>query len=146
MAFSSATYLGIDLGTTALKCIITDHKQHVVGLAEVPLPTLRPQPGWSEQKPQEWWLALRKACRILRSRHSKAWGRISAIGLSGQMHGAVILDGGGHVLRPAILWNDGRAGAEAALFNGKFSDVGQIAGVAGGGGLHRAQASLAASP
>ncbi len=130
MAFSTSTYLGIDLGTTALKCIITDHKQRVVGLAEVPLPTLRMQPGWSEQKPQDWWLALQKACKMLRSRNAKDWSRIAAIGLSGQMHGAVVLDAEGQVLRPAILWNDARAGAEAAAFNGKFSDVGQIAGVA----------------
>ena len=129
MAFSTSTYLGIDLGTTALKCIITDHKQRVVGLAEVPLPISRPQPGWSEQNPQDWWLALQKACKILRSRHRKEWSRIAAIGLSGQMHGAVVLDAAGEVLRPAILWNDGRAGAEAAAFNGKFSDIGQIAGV-----------------
>ena len=128
MAFSTSTYLGIDLGTTALKCIITDHKQRVVGLAEVPLPTLRLQPGWSEQKPQDWWLALQKACKMLRSRNAKDWSRIAAIGLSGQMHGAVVLDAEGQVLRPAILWNDARAGAEAAAFNGKFSDVGQIAG------------------
>ncbi len=130
MASSTSTYLGIDLGTTALKCLITDHKQRVVGLAEVPLPITRPQPGWSEQAPQEWWLALGKACKILRARNRKDWGRIAAIGLSGQMHGAVVLNAKGEVLRPAILWNDGRAGAEAALFNGKFSDIGQIAGVA----------------
>ena len=130
MTFSSATYLGIDLGTTALKCIITDPQQRVAGLAEVSLPISRPQPGWSEQNPQDWWLALQKACKMLRSRNRKEWGRIAAIGLSGQMHGAVILDAAGQVLRPAILWNDGRAAAEAALFNGKFSDVGQIAGVA----------------
>ena len=130
MAFSTSTYLGIDLGTTALKCIITDHKQRVVGLAEVPLPISRPQPGWSEQNPQDWWLALQKACKMLRSRNRKEWSRIAAIGLSGQMHGAVVLNAAGEVLRPAILWNDGRAGAEAAAFNGKFSDIGQIAGVA----------------
>jgi xylulokinase len=129
MALSTSTYLGIDLGTTALKCIITDHKQRVVRLAEVSLPITRPQPGWSEQNPQEWWLALQKACKILRSRQRKDWSHIAAIGLSGQMHGAVILDAAGKVLRPAILWNDGRAAAEAALFNGKFSDIGQIAGV-----------------
>ncbi len=128
MTSATSTYLGIDLGTTALKCIITDHKQRVAGLAEVSLPTTRPQPGWSEQDPQEWWLALQKACKMLRARNREDWSRIAAVGLSGQMHGAVVLGAGGQVLRPAILWNDGRAGAEASLFNGKFSDVGQIAG------------------
>ncbi len=130
MAFSTSTYLGVDLGTTALKCIITDHKQRVVGLAEVSLAISRPRPGWSEQTPQEWWLALQKACKSLRARNRKDWSRIAAIGLSGQMHGAVVLNASGKVLRPAILWNDGRAGREAAVFNEKFSDVGQIAGVA----------------
>jgi xylulokinase len=129
MTSSNATYLGIDLGTTALKCVITDHKQRVVGLADVDLAISRPRPGWSEQNPRDWWLALGKACKILRARQRKAWSRIAAIGLSGQMHGAVVLDAAGQVLRPAILWNDGRAGAEAAAFNGKFSDIGQIAGV-----------------
>jgi xylulokinase len=128
MAFSTSTYLGVDLGTTALKCIITDHKQRVAGLAEVPLPIRRRQPGWSEQNPQDWWLALQKACKLLRSKQRKEWPRIAAIGLSGQMHGAVVLNDKGEVLRPAILWNDGRAWAEAARLNGKFSDIGQIAG------------------
>ena len=135
MAFSTSTYLGVDLGTTALKCIITDHKQRVVGLAEVSLPTSRPQPGWSEHNPLDWWLGLQKACKILRSRQRKEWARIAAIGLSGQMHGAVILDAAGQVLRPAILWNDGRAGAEAAAINGKFSDIGHIAGVQAAAGF-----------
>jgi xylulokinase len=135
MTFSGATYLGIDLGTTALKCAITDHKQHVAGLAEVAVAIWRPRPGWSEQNPQDWWLALQKACKALRANNRKAWGRIAAIGLSGQMHGAVILDAAGKALRPAILWNDGRAGAEAAAFNGTFSDIGQIAGVSAAAGF-----------
>lgn len=135
MASNSATYLGIDLGTTALKCIITDHTQRVAGFAEVPLPISRPRPGWSEQNPQDWWLALQRACKVLRANNRKALGRIAAIGLSGQMHGAVILNAAGQVLRSAILWNDGRAGTEAAAFNGTFSDIGQIAGVPAAAGF-----------
>ena len=129
MVSSTSTYLGIDLGTTALKCIITDHKQRVVGSAEVKLLISRPQPLWSEQNPKDWWVALQKACKMLRAANGDAWKRISAIGLSGQMHGAVVLDAAGHVLRPAILWNDGRSGSEAAHLNDQFSDIGQIAGV-----------------
>ena len=109
-----------DLGTTALKCIITDHKQRVAGLAEVALAISRPRPGWAEQNPQDWWLALRKACKMLSARNAKDWSRIGAIGLAGQMHGAVILDGVGQVLHPAILWNDGRAGAEAGASGDVF--------------------------
>ena len=129
MAFSISTYLGIDLGTTTLKCIITDHKQRVVGLTEVKLPIARPQPLWSEQNPKDWWAGLQKACKILRFKHRNEWSRISAIGLSGQMHGAVALDAAGEVLRPAILWNDGRAWLEAADLNKKVPTIGQIAGI-----------------
>ena len=129
MASSTSTYLGIDLGTTALKCIIADHKQRVVGASEVKLAISRPQPLWSEQTPSDWWLSLQKACKILRTKHKGAWARISAIGLSGQMHGAVVLNAAGHVLRPAILWNDGRSWSEAAQLNDQFPDIGQIAGV-----------------
>lgn len=129
MASGKSTYLGIDLGTTALKCIITDHKQRVLGLSEVKLAISRPQPLWSEQTPSEWWLSLQKACKILHSKHNDAWAQIAAIGFSGQMHGVVVLDGAGHVLRPAILWNDGRSWLEAAQLNDQFADIGQIAGV-----------------
>ena len=129
MASSTSTYLGVDLGTTALKCIITDHKQRVVAASEVTLAISRPQALWSEQMPSDWWLSLQKACKILRSKYKSEWLRISAIGLSGQMHGAVVLDVAGHVLRPAILWNDGRSWSEAAHLNEQFPDIGQIAGV-----------------
>lgn len=129
MVFNPSTYLGIDLGTTALKCIITDHKQRVVGSSEVKLAISRPQALWSEQNPKDWWAALQRACKLLRAANGKAWKRISAIGLSGQMHGAVVLDAAGHVLRPAILWNDGRSWAEAAHLNDQLPDIGQISGV-----------------
>ena len=129
MASSTSTYLGIDLGTTALKCIIADHKQRVAGASEVKLAISRPQALWSEQNPSDWWRTLQKACKILRSKHKSAWAQISAIGLSGQMHGAVVLDAAGQVLRPAILWNDGRAWSEAAQLNKEIPDIGQIAGV-----------------
>ena len=129
MARKTSTYLGIDLGTTALKCIITDDKQRVAGVSEVRLAISRPRPQWSEQAPAEWWASLQKACKTLRLAHKDAWARIAAIGLSGQMHGAVVLDGAGRVLRPAILWNDGRSLAEATHLNETIPDIGQLAGV-----------------
>ena len=129
MASVTSTYLGIDLGTTALKCIITDHRQRVVGLSEVALAISRAKPLWSEQAPSDWWSSLQRACRILRTKHPEPWARISSIGLSGQMHGAVVLDAAGEVLRPAILWNDGRSWAEAAQLNRSFPDIGHLAGV-----------------
>ncbi len=124
------TYLGIDLGTTSLKCIIADEKQKVVGVSEVRLAMSRKRPLWSEQNPDAWWLGLQKACGALRAAHGPAWEQIAAIGLSGQMHGAVALDSGGQVLRPAILWNDGRAWAEAVNLNRLVPDMGHIAGIA----------------
>ena len=129
MTAATSTYLGIDLGTTALKCIITDHNQLVAGVSEVRLAIARPRPQWSEQAPLEWWASLQKACKTLRTEHPGAWARIAAIGLSGQMHGAVVLDGAGRVLRPAILWNDGRSVAEATHLNETIPCIGQLAGV-----------------
>ncbi len=100
-------YLGIDLGTSAVKAVVTDAGE-VVAEASVNLTVSRPGPRMSEQSPQDWWQATDAAVRQLRD---YAPG-IDAVGLSGQMHGAVLLDDGGRVLRNAILWNDGRSEAE----------------------------------
>lgn len=100
-------YLGIDLGTSAVKAVVTDAGE-VVAEASESLAVSRPGPRMSEQSPEDWWLATDAAVRRLRD---FAPG-IDAIGLSGQMHGAVLLDEQGRVLRNAILWNDGRSEAE----------------------------------
>ena len=105
-------YLGIDLGTSGVKVLLLDEAHAVVAVADAPLEVSRPQPLWSEQHPDQWWAALDAAMRRLRMRAPQALPAVRAIGLSGQMHGAVLLDAAGQVLRPAILWNDGRA-AEA---------------------------------
>ena len=80
MAMRKPTYLGIDLGTTSLKCIIADEKQKVVGVSEVRLAMSRKHPLWSEQNPDAWWLGLQKACKALRAAHGPAWEQIAAIG------------------------------------------------------------------
>lgn len=100
-------YLGIDLGTSAVKAVVTDAGE-VVAEASEGLAVSRPGPRMSEQSPEDWWRATDTAVRRLRD---FAPG-IDAIGLSGQMHGAVLLDEQGRVLRNAILWNDGRSEAE----------------------------------
>ena len=107
--------LGIDLGTSSVKAVVTDVSgsaetatQEVVAEATVPLEISRPGPRMSEQTPEHWWLALEGVMGQLRPHLP----RVDAIGLSGQMHGAVLLGEGDEVLRPAILWNDGRADAE----------------------------------
>ena len=107
-------YLGIDLGTSGVKVVLVEPGQRVVATADAPLTLLRAHPLWSEQHPQDWWSALDQAMAHLRAAAPAALGATRAIGLSGQMHGAVVLDARQQVLRPAILWNDGRASAECA--------------------------------
>jgi len=107
-------YLGIDLGTSGVKLLLLDEKQNVLATADAAVPLQRPRPGWSEQHPADWLAALETAVAQLRAQVPAAWAQVRGIGLSGHMHGAVVLGAQGQVLRPAILWNDGRAGAECA--------------------------------
>ncbi|MDE2791662.1 MAG: xylulokinase [Paracoccaceae bacterium] len=106
-------FLGIDLGTSALKALLIDDDQRVVATATAHLETSRPSDGWSEQDPADWITACRTALSDLSTRHPGAMGGIRAIGLSGQMHGATLVDDLDQPLRPAILWNDVRSDAEA---------------------------------
>ncbi len=121
-------FLGIDLGTSGLKALLVDEDQRVVGAATVPLALSRPAPGQSEQDPADWWTATEDALDGLRRDHPTALGAVRGIGLSGQMHGAVLLDAAGNVLRPAILWNDGRAAAECAALEAAFPTLHQVTG------------------
>lgn len=105
-------YLGIDLGTSGLKLLLLDDQHHVHASVDAPISLQRPHPNWSEQNPADWWKALGSAVAQLRTDEPTAWSQVRAIGLSGQMHGAVILGAQLDVLRPAILWNDGRSGAQ----------------------------------
>jgi xylulokinase len=107
-------YLGIDLGTSEIKLLLLDEQQRVVDTCGAPLAVQRPQPLWAEQHPADWWQALQIAVAQLRARQPQAWAQVRAVGLSGQMHGAVLLDAQQAVLRPAILWNDGRSADECA--------------------------------
>src|SRR5689334_23206250 len=102
--------VGIDIGTSAVKGLAIDGDGTVRSRAEAEVPLSTPRPGWSEQEPEDWWRATRHVLGELES----AAGRPAGIGLSGQMHGLVALDAGDRVLRPAILWNDQRTGAECA--------------------------------
>lgn len=107
-------YLGLDLGTSELKALLLDEQHRIVATAGEPLAVQRPQPRWSEQQPADWWAATDRALQRLATDHPEAMARVRAIGLSGQMHGAVLVDAANAVLRPAILWNDGRSAAECA--------------------------------
>lgn len=121
-------YLGIDLGTSELKLLLLADDHRIVATAGAPLTLQRPQALWSEQHPADWWTALDAAMVQLKARAPQALGGVRAIGLSGQMHGAVLLDAAGQVLRPAILWNDGRSGAECAAMEAAVPALHQIAG------------------
>ena len=105
-------FLGIDLGTSGVKALLMDGDQRVVGSTSAPLGVSRPKPGWSEQDPSDWIAACEAALSGLAGEHDL--GAVQGIGLSGQMHGATLLDKCDQVLRPAILWNDTRAHVEAA--------------------------------
>ena len=105
--------LGIDLGTSELKAVLLDQSGVVLAHAGVRLTISRPQPGWSEQDPEDWWQACAAGLQQLRAANPDAYARVRCIGLSGQMHGAVLLDESDRVLRPAILWDDSRAMVEA---------------------------------
>ena len=115
-------YLGIDIGTTAVKALVVDESGSVVGDAESALEVCVPQPGWSEQNPSDWWRgtvdAVRSACAQADVRD------VAAIGLSGQMHSSVLLDASDNVLRPAILWNDVRTTAQCRYITDKVGATG----------------------
>jgi xylulokinase len=106
--------IGIDLGTSSIKALLVDDAQRIVAEASVPLTVQRPHPLWSEQSPAEWKHACGEAIAKLRAAAPGELGAVRGIGLSGQMHGATLLDADHRVLRPAILWNDGRSAAECA--------------------------------
>jgi len=121
-------YLGIDLGTSSLKLLLLDQQHQIHASVDAALTLQRPQPTWSEQHPAEWWQALESAVAQLRALAPQAWCQVRAIGLSGQMHGAVVLDKKSEVLRPAILWNDGRAEAQCAELERLVPNARQITG------------------
>ncbi|MEJ6389565.1 xylulokinase [Gymnodinialimonas ulvae] len=110
-------YLGLDLGTSGLRALLTDDAGRTIDTAEAAFSVQTPHKGWSEQDPRAWVDGLREALGTLKTRRATALGQVRAIGLSGQMHGAVVLDRDDAVLRPCILWNDTRSAEEAAAFD-----------------------------
>ncbi len=120
-------FLGIDLGTSEVKLLLLDAAGRIVGQSGAPLSVARPEPLWSEQDPAQWWDATQDAVARLRAAHPAQFARVQGIGLSGQMHGAVLLDAADSVLRPAILWNDGRSHAECAELTARAPRLNAIA-------------------
>lgn len=108
----TAVTIGLDVGTSGLKAVALDATGRVVAEADASYPLLTPQPGWTEQRPEDWW---RAACEALgRLCETVSPNDVRAVGVSGQMHGMVALDADGRPVRPALLWNDQRTGPQVA--------------------------------
>ena len=121
-------YIGIDIGTSEVKALLLAPDQRVVGTAGAALTVSRPQPGHSEQDPAQWWAATQSALDGLRAAHPVEYAATEAIGLSGQMHGAVLLDAQDRVLRPAILWNDTRSAEECSALMRELPALSELGG------------------
>lgn len=104
--------LGIDIGTSGTKTLLCDHAGEVLATAMAEHDISSPKPGWSEQSPEQWWDATCKATRAVLKKAKVKKDQVTAIGLSGQMHGSVFLGDGPKPLRPALLWNDQRTAAQ----------------------------------
>jgi xylulokinase len=121
-------FLGLDLGTSELKALLLSDQHQVITTVRSPLTVQRPQALWSEQNPADWWTALERVMDQLHSEQPQALAQLQAIGLSGQMHGATLLDANDQVLRPAMLWNDGRSGAQCAQLARDVPELSSITG------------------
>ena len=119
-------YIGIDLGTSGVKAILLDEQGTVLASQTEKLTVSRPHPLWSEQDPEQWWQATDRAMKGLGEQHSLQG--VKALGIAGQMHGATLLDKQQRVLRPAILWNDGRCAQECELLEAQVKTSRQITG------------------
>ena len=108
-------YIGIDLGTSAVKLLLVDAQGNIINSVSKEYPLLLPAPGWSEQDPAEWWSAVCAGIPELLADQDAS--QVAGIGCGGQMHGLVILDADDNVIRPAILWNDSRTAEETEWLN-----------------------------
>ncbi len=121
-------FIGIDIGTSSAKAVLIDAEQRIRAMASEPLSVSRPRPGHSEQDPNAWWEATQRVLKRLASDDARRMASVEAIGLSGQQHGAVLLDEAGAVLRPAILWNDTRSVRECVELEAGLPELRRIIG------------------
>ncbi|MBE7733494.1 xylulokinase [Devosia faecipullorum] len=123
------TFLGIDIGTSGVKALLIDDDGRALGDASAAaIEPVRPHPGWSEQNPADWWTATLGAIDALKLNHPRELAAVTGIGLSGHMHGATLLGDNDAVLRPAILWNDGRSAQECAEMEAALPRLRELAG------------------
>lgn len=121
-------FVGIDLGTSSVKSVLVDGDSGIVATATAPLEVQRPAPGFSEQDAEGWWQAALATLDDLARQAPKHMSAVTGIGLSGQMHGATLLDKVGQVLRPCILWNDVRSAEECRHLEQRLPELGRITG------------------
>src|SRR5688500_1889078 len=123
------SYLGIDIGTSGVKVLLIDRAGRALGEAHAKaVEPVRPHPGWREQHPADCWDAVTKALDSLSKAHPSEMAAVRGIGLSGHMHGATLLGAKDEILRPCILWNDGRSAAECAEMEAALPTLRDIAG------------------
>jgi xylulokinase len=125
---NSGNFLGIDLGTSELKILLMNSAGQVVNTTTSSFTVEQPHPHWSEQNPESWLVALYLACQELNKKEPQAYFQIKAVGLSGQMHGATLIDKNNKVLRPCILWNDTRSDKQCHLLKQRCETIEEITG------------------
>ena len=111
-------YIGIDLGTSAVKLLLMEESGKICNIVSREYPLFFPHPGWSEQKPEDWYSQSMEGIKELISECDKS--QVAGISFGGQMHGLVVLDEDDDVIRPAILWNDGRTQKETDYLNNEI--------------------------
>lgn len=121
-------FLGLDLGTSGVKAVVIDEAGALIATHSASLEVANPHPLWSEQNPEDWWAATLAAVAGLKQQLGDQLDSLRAIGLAGQMHGATFLDEQGQVLRPCILWNDGRSADQCAELEAAIPDFHQRSG------------------
>jgi len=128
-------FLGLDVSTTGAKALLVDEKGAVVATATTPLTLSTPKPLWSEQDPHEWWKGVTKSIRAALAQAKVGGADVAAVGLTGQMHGLVLLDSDQRVLRPAILWNDQRTGAQCDEIRNRMGGRARLVKITGNDAL-----------
>ena len=121
-------FVGVDIGTTSVKSVLMGEDGAIHAASTFPVAVSRPRAGWSEQDPEHWWAAVCETLDALAAAEPRRMAAVTGLGLSGHMHGATLLDANDKVLRPAILWNDGRAVAECAEIEAACADARTLTG------------------
>ena len=127
--------LGIDVSTTGAKALLVEETGRVAAAATTPVSLSTPRPLWSEQDPHEWWTAVGRSVRAVLAAPGAAGAEVAAVGLTGQMHGLVLLDQAREVLRPAILWNDQRTAAQCDSIRSRMGGRERLVRVTGNDAL-----------